>query len=123
MPRVTHFEIPANDPDKVIEFYKSVFGWEVNKWEGPVDYWLITTGEPGTPGIDGAVMKTSEGFSTTVNTIDVKDIEAVVGKVEASGGEVVGEKQTIPGIGYQIYVKDVEGTLFGLHQEDPSAGQ
>ena len=32
MSSVTHFEISANDPEKAVEFYKQVFGWEINKW-------------------------------------------------------------------------------------------
>ncbi|MGZ7136310.1 MAG: VOC family protein, partial [Methanobacterium sp.] len=38
MPRVVHFEIPADDPERAIEFYKNVFGWKIDKWEGPFDY-------------------------------------------------------------------------------------
>jgi len=34
--------------------YQKVFGWEINTWHGPEDYWLIMTGERGEPGIDGA---------------------------------------------------------------------
>ena len=41
MPRVVHFEIMADDPDRAVKFFKKVFGWRINKWEGPVDYWLI----------------------------------------------------------------------------------
>jgi predicted enzyme related to lactoylglutathione lyase len=36
MPRVQHFEISANDPEKVAAFFENVFGWKVTKWEGPV---------------------------------------------------------------------------------------
>lgn len=44
MARIVHFEIPADDPERAIKFYEDVFGWEVQKWEGPFDYWLVTTG-------------------------------------------------------------------------------
>jgi predicted enzyme related to lactoylglutathione lyase len=39
-----------------------------------------------------------------------------------SGGQVVVEKNAIPGVGYLAYCKDVEGTIFGVHQADPKAG-
>ena len=55
MPRVIHFELPADEPERAARFYESVFGWEITKWQGPMDYWLVTTGEEGTPGIDGAI--------------------------------------------------------------------
>lgn len=123
MPRVTHFEISANEPEKVAEFYSKVFNWEIAKWDGPVDYWLVMTGDPETPGIDGGIMQSKEPMAATVNTIGVEDIDAFAKKVNDNGGEVVGEKMTIPGVGYQIYCKDVQGTTFGLHQSDHSAGQ
>jgi predicted enzyme related to lactoylglutathione lyase len=37
MPRVVYFEIPADDPERAAKFYKEVFGWKIDKWEGPFD--------------------------------------------------------------------------------------
>ncbi|WP_244432547.1 VOC family protein [Desulfocurvibacter africanus] len=51
--RVIHFEIPARDPERANAFYSGVFGWDVRKWEGPEDYWLLTTGPDEEPGING----------------------------------------------------------------------
>ncbi len=56
MPRVIWFEIPAYNRERAAKFYEDVFGWKVEKWEGPFDYWLVTTGEEGEPGINGAIM-------------------------------------------------------------------
>lgn len=53
MPRVVHFEVHADDPERAANFYSGVFGWELAKWEGPQDYWLITTGPDDEPGING----------------------------------------------------------------------
>jgi predicted enzyme related to lactoylglutathione lyase len=122
MPRVVHFEIAANNPEAQAEFYRSTFGWEITKWPGPQDYWLIKTGEPGTPGIDGGFFKPGEQFTATVNTIEVENLDDYKAKVIAAGGTVVVEKQPIPGVGWLAYCKDPEGTLFGLHQTDPKAG-
>lgn len=44
MPRVVHFEIHAADPDRAIKFYEKCFDWTFQKWDGPMPYWLITTG-------------------------------------------------------------------------------
>lgn len=122
MPRVVHFEISANDPEKVVAFYQNVFGWKINKWEGPEEYWLVETGEGEEPGIDGGIFRPNEVFSGTVNTIDVPDIDAYIERIVQNGGEIAVEKHVIPGVGYNAYAKDVEGTLFGVHQEDPEAG-
>lgn len=53
VPRIIHFEIEAEKPERAIEFYKRVFKWKVEKWKGPIEYWLITTGNKDEPGIDG----------------------------------------------------------------------
>ena len=55
MPRVIHFEIVAEKPERAMKFYKEVFGWEFNKWNGPQDYWLVKTGEDSQPGINGGL--------------------------------------------------------------------
>jgi predicted enzyme related to lactoylglutathione lyase len=122
MSRVVHFEIAANDPAKVTAFYQNVFGWKIASWGGPQDYWVVTTGDPASPGIDGGIFRPNEWFNGTVNTIQVQDLDAAVEKVKQNGGQVVVEKNLIPGVGYQVYCKDVEGTLFGIHQEDRNAG-
>jgi len=54
--RVVHFELAADDPDRCAQFYAAAFGWKIEKWGGPTDYWLVTTGEPGEPGIDGGIV-------------------------------------------------------------------
>jgi uncharacterized protein len=120
MPRVIHFELGADDPERAVKFYQDVFGWQIHKWDGPQDYWLITTGETGTPGIDGAIMR-REPEMTTINTIDVASVDDAVAKITASGGIVVAPKMPIPGMGYFAYCKDTEGNTFGVMENDPSA--
>lgn len=121
MPRVTHFEIDAEKPDELVKFYEKVFGWKITKWEGPVDYWLITTGKEGEPGIDGGLSKRTDSVSSTVNTIDVPSIDEYIKKVKDKGGKIIRQKHAIPGVGWIAYFEDPEGNVFGLMQEDPSA--
>lgn len=122
MPRPVHFEIAASDPEQLRAFYRDVFGWEFTKWPGPEDYWLITTGPTDQPGINGGFFKPRGPFVGTVNTLEVNDLDAYLEKVRAHGGEVVVEKHPIPGVGWNAYCKDPEGTLFGVHQADAQAG-
>ena len=119
MPRVVHFEINAADPEKAVAFYSGVFGWKSEKWEGPFDYWMLTTGAEDEPGINGAIM--SGGRAPIINTIDVASLDEALKAVEAHGGKAVGERQTIPGVGYHIYCADPEGNLFGMMEEDINA--
>ena len=122
MARIVHFEFPAKDIEKVAAFYRDTFGWNVEKWDGPVDYWGIVTGEESTPGINGALYQPHDNMSGTINTIGVDDIDAYTGKITAAGGQVVVPKTVVPTAGYIAYATDVEGTVFGLWQDDPSAG-
>ena len=121
MSRVVHFEIPADDTERATKFYTKVFGWKINKWEGGMDYRLVTTGESGTPGIDGAIMQRSEMVTTVVNSIDVPSVDDFLKKVTKNGGKVDTPKTPIPGVGYFAYCKDTEGNMFGIMQSDKSA--
>jgi predicted enzyme related to lactoylglutathione lyase len=121
MPRVVHFEIHADDPERAVKFYQKVFGWEIVKWEGPQDYWLITTGPDDEPGINGGLMKRMDPSASTWNFIEVPSVDEFTAKVVESGGKVVVPKTAIPGVGYQAYCQDTEGNVFGVHQIDESA--
>lgn len=88
MPRVVHFEINADQPERASKFYSTVFGWEIKKWEGPMDYWLVTTGTDG-QGINGALMNRTHPGATTVNTVDVPSVDDYVQKITANGGKLV----------------------------------
>ena len=62
MSRVVHFEIPADDPERAINFYEKVFGWRFEKWEGPIEYWLVKTGPEDQPGIDGGLTRREDQY-------------------------------------------------------------
>ena len=122
MNRITHFEFATSDPEKTADFYRKVFGWEIKKWDGPVDYYLVTTGADGSVGINGGLMQTSGEFKGTINTVEVEDIDAAIARALANGGEIALPKDAIPGVGYQAYIKDNSGVIVGVHQADPKAG-
>ncbi len=121
MPRVVHFEINADDVERAVKFYSEVFGWNIQKWEGPINYWLVITGEDAEPGINGGLMKREDPAATTVNTIDVPSVDEFAAKITAGGGKVVRPKTAIPGVGYFAYCQDTEGNAFGIMEEDESA--
>lgn len=126
MPRVVHFEIHADDPDRAVTFYSSVFGWTFQKWEGPMDYWLITTGPDNQPGINGGLVRRQgaidgQAVIAYVCTTDVTDVDASTQTAVANGGQVVVPKMPIPGVGWLVYCKDTEGNIFGMLQADANA--
>ena len=126
MPRVIHFEIHADDPGRAVKFYQSVFGWEIEKWQGPMDYWLISTGKD-EPGIDGAIAKRDQplrggdGVVAYVCTVGVKPIDKYIEKVQAHGGDILVPRRPVPGVGWFAQCNDTEGNLFGLMEDDPNA--
>ncbi len=126
MPRVVHFEIHAGNPERAVEFYRSLFGWEFTKWQGPMPYWLIKTGASPQPGIDGGLVPRrgevdGQAVIGYVCTVDVPVLDSYLQKAQAGGGTVVVSKMPIPGVGWLAYCKDTEGNIFGMMQSDPKA--
>ena len=126
MARVVHFEIHAENAERAIQFYQKSFGWEFQKWEGPMDYWLVMTGPKDQPGIDGGLVPRQgkidgEAVIAYVCTIDVPDIDATVSTVEKNGGTIAIAKMAVPTVGWLVYFKDTEGNMFGAMQTDPEA--
>jgi len=124
MPRPVHFDITAEDPDRAVSFYEEAFGWKFNHWGGggPMDYWLIDTGDT-QPGINGGLSRRGEGdAAATTNTIDVESLDDAVEAVKRAGGEILQERMSIPGVGWFAAFADTEGNHFGLMQSDHAAG-
>lgn len=122
MPKVIHFEIPAENPKRAVDFYAKVFGWKLEKYGNQaINYWLATAGEEKELGINGAISGKDQMHPTTVNTIGVPSFEEAVKKIKAAGGQVLGPKMTVPNVGYMTYCKDTEGNIFGIMQTDPKA--
>jgi predicted enzyme related to lactoylglutathione lyase len=125
MSRVIHFEIHAENPQRAVDFYTALFGWQFTRW-GEEAYWLIKTGEPTEPGIDGGLAPRRGGIDGTaviayVCTVDVKDLAATLEHATSLGAEIVLPTMPIPGIGWLAYAKDTEGNIFGMMQPDPNA--
>jgi predicted enzyme related to lactoylglutathione lyase len=121
MPRVVHFELPADDPKRAIAFYEKVFGWMITKWEGPMDYWLVATGPDDEPGIDGAITPRMMPEQVTTNSVSVASVDDFTKKIVEAGGNVMMPKRAVPGQGYLAYCTDTEGNVFGVMEFDASA--
>jgi predicted enzyme related to lactoylglutathione lyase len=128
MPRVVHFEVHAADPARAAKFYAELFGWDVRRFDGPVEYWLIVTGPDGTPGVNGGMVARrgpapaeGQAVNAYVCTVDVPDLDESFAKALTLGGTVALPKMPIPGVGWLAYVKDTEGNILGMMQSDPTA--
>ena len=120
MSRVIHFEIPSLDPERLAGFYRTLFGWQIKNWGGPVDYWLVNTGPESEPGIHGAIAR-RDPREGTVNTVSVTSVDDALRLVVKLGGKVLRPKMPIPGVGYNALCEDPEGNAFGILEPDPSA--
>jgi uncharacterized protein len=121
MPRISYLDFSADDPDRAVNFYSKVFGWQINKWDGPKEYWEIKTGEPNEPGIDGGLSKRERIGDWTTPFINVPSIDQYIDKIESNGGKIIQPKTPIPSIGYTLLVKDTESNTIGLFEENKQA--
>jgi len=115
MNNVAYFAIHADDVRRARAFYERVFGWHFRPW-GPPDFYLISAGPEGDPGIRGALQQRHEprgegGVNAFECTIAVADVEAIAAAVEEAGGEVVLPPTTIPTVGTMVRFRDTEGNV------------
>ena len=112
---VVHFAIHADDVERGRAFYQAVFGWRFEPY-GPPEFYRVITGEPGEPGIWGAIQKrdakaSSDGQRGFECTISVADLEQTRAAVEAHGGRIVFPGHEIPGVGRLFQFEDTEGNV------------
>ena len=124
MGRLVHFELHADDPERAVAFYTSVFGWTVNRM-GDMEYWLLTTGPDDEPGINGAILPRQGGRPDVgapivgmVNTVQVDDLDATLAKALELGAQMALDKMAIPGVGTVAYLIDTENNVVGVLQPE-----
>jgi uncharacterized protein len=121
MRKIVHFEIPADDEARARDFYRGIFGWQLQEME-QMDYTIVMTTPvdeqtqlPTEPGaINGGLMKRSSDTPSPVLTVDVESIDESLKQIEAGGGTTVKPRTELPGMGAFAYFKDTEGNVMGL---------
>jgi len=116
---VNWFEIPANDFDRAVNFYNSLFDYEFHKVNMMGTEMAFFPGEVKNQGAAGAIVK-GEGYSPTENGSLIyftagDDLSQVLGKVESAGGKVTLPKTAIGENGFIAHLIDSEGNKIGLH--------
>lgn len=129
---VVHFEMPAENQERMAEFYTRAFGWQIHKL-GPEmgNYMTVATAEsdpadpshrPLTPGtINGGFYQKTKPDQVPSVVIAVPDIQAAMKAVVEAGGKItggmkLGEPDDIPGVGFFIAFEDTEGNRVALLQ-------
>ena len=124
---VVHFEIPANNPEKLSEFYKNLFGWKFEKMSmGEMgDYWMIETRAgttqnmekaQNTPGTNGGMMKKMDANQRPVNYVLVESVDDFSKKIQDLGGKIIVPKTPIPNMGAFALGLDPEGNQVGIFE-------
>jgi len=119
---IVHFEIPAQDVEKLKRFYEEVFGWKIIQYPSPLDYWVIQTvpvdsnGMPLRPGVNGGMIRKQEPGIKPINYFAVESINDFLAKIQKLGGKVISPKQEVMNVGWIAAAEDPEGNQFALIQ-------
>jgi uncharacterized protein len=122
---VVHFEMPAENRQRMADFYSKTFGWQTQMLGQDMgNYVVATTTEsdekgPKKPGAinGGFFTKTPDmpaQYPSVVVAVD--DIKEAMKKVAQAGGKVLGEPMKIPGVGQYVSFFDTEGNRVSMLQ-------
>jgi len=125
---VVHFEIYADDPDKLGKFYTSLFDWTIEPVPD-MDYGYVKTVETddnGMPsqlgGINGGILERPAGYEGGwINYVNVESLASTIDQAEKLGARLMKEKTPVPGMGWFAILADPQGNPFGIWQTDPDA--
>lgn len=126
---IVHFEIPADDVDRLTRFYGRLFGWKIEGTNVGVppelDYRMVETvptDEKGTPvrnGVNGAIYKRQDPGMRFTYYIQVESVDEHMKKIEELGGKVLGERTEVPNVGWVAFGQDPEGNPFAIFEAMP----
>ena len=126
---VSHFEIYADDPKKLAEFYTKMFDWTTMDMPQS-DYILVQSGETDDKGmlkhpgaINGGIARRPEGFTINgaVNYSMVDSIEDSIARAQSLGARMTKGKTPVPGMGWFAMFIDPEGNNFAVFKADETA--
>ena len=109
---VVFFEVLGADGDALRSFYGDLFGWDINKVDGPMDYGMVSGSDGGIDGGIGAAPGGGPGHVTFYVHSD--DPQQALSKAEALGGRTVQPPTKLPNGGVIALVADPEGHTVGL---------
>lgn len=118
---ITHFEIYGDKPTGLADFYRSVFGWQVEQIEA-VDYWRINTGSSEANTLNGGLTyRAIPGLNGWMLYVQVPLLDETVELIKSLGGAVIRPKTAVPKAAWVTIVADPAKNIFGVWQADPNA--
>jgi predicted enzyme related to lactoylglutathione lyase len=79
---IVWFEIPADDVERAKSFYGELFGWKIERFPGPMEYWHIDTGGSDDTPDGGLLKRQNPGQQGITNYIGVASVDESAVKVE-----------------------------------------
>jgi predicted enzyme related to lactoylglutathione lyase len=118
---IVWFEIPADNVERAKGFYRDLFGWKMEQFPGPHEYWhLDTGGADASP--DGGLMKRQNPGQQGITTyFYVPSVDQFVAKVQKLGGKIHMPKTPVPQMGYFAICQDTENNMFALWEKNENA--
>ncbi len=117
---ISWFEIPATDLNRAQKFYETIFDIEMITMETPqIKMRLFPTEDPNTS-VGGAICdsggfhKPSADSGPLIYLNANPDVQQVVDKIEAAGGQILVPTMEIP-YGFMAVFLDTEGNRIALH--------
>lgn len=107
----------SDDQAKAIEFYTSLFGWELEDFDtGPSGIYKMWKASDGTTmgGFMDKPMPEAPNF--WLGFVQVENADETLGRVTANGGTALSPIIDIPEIGRAVTFKDPQGGVFGAYQ-------
>jgi predicted enzyme related to lactoylglutathione lyase len=118
---VTHFEIYGEEPAKLADFYRKVFGWQVEQMPG-VNYWRVQTGSAETKPLHGGLTyRAIPDLNGWMLFVSVASLDETVALLQKLGGSIVRPKTAVPRTAWVTIVTDPAKNIFGVWQADPNA--
>jgi uncharacterized protein len=112
--QVVQWQIVAQDPDAVAQFYSKAFGWNMRA-DNALGYRVVESG--GERGIDGGIWPAPPGAHTLLQLfIEVEDVDASIARATSLGATVIVPKSVLPDGDALAILRDPVGLTFGLMQ-------
>ncbi len=123
MNTVSYFEIQASEPEKLIAFYGSIFGWKFTKVPMPVEYYSIENAGPFGGLLKRPAQTPPAEYGTNAFTCSVKvaNFDQTAALILQNGGKVALPKFAVPGKCWQGYFIDIDNNVFGIFEVDEGA--
>src|SRR5437899_11618271 len=111
MSSIVWFEIPADNVERAKKFYGDLFGWKIERFPGPQEYWHIDTGgSDDTP--DGGLMKRQQPQQGITSHINAPSADQCAVKAQQLAAKTCMPNTPAPQTGYFAICRDPQNNPF-----------